>query len=280
MRGRAMAFAALLLVSCDRGPSPSPSPTPSPMPSPMLSPSPTPSPSPSPPASTIEAVAQIVPDADGLAVLAPTYLARIDRIVVRPGDRVAAGAPLITLSMPELAVEAARAVGASDRLEALATRRAAVNALVAEGLARGGDLAELDARAAELRAERAVALAAVRSGGLGDTASAARSRGRLTLTAPIAGVVTEVAAQVGALHGPDGGALLRIASNQGRRVVARFATAPPAGAATLRLTDGQSRSLTFVSQAVAEVGVDAWYDVDGEPLAATTLARVIIEVAP
>jgi cobalt-zinc-cadmium efflux system membrane fusion protein len=225
---------------------------------------------------TAEAAAEVVPDADGDVVIATPTRARVVELHVRPGDVVAVGAPLLTVTLPELAIEAARAAGASDQLAALATRRDAVATLLAEGLARAGDLAELDARAAQLRAERGVALAAVRAGGPG----AATHGGRITLTSPIAGVVTEVAARAGALHGPGDGPLARVARGTGSRVVARFAAMPAPGVARLWLPDGASRDLAATATAPAEVGVVAWYDVAGPPLATTTRARVRIEATP
>ncbi|MEZ4403372.1 MAG: efflux RND transporter periplasmic adaptor subunit [Kofleriaceae bacterium] len=268
---------ALALGACGKDAAPPPPPAPAAPPAALPTPAAPITPAPVTRATPREAIAELVADAeDALAVSAPG-VARIERVLVRPGDRVEAGAPLVTLLIPEATTAAARATAARDRLAVVEQRRAAVAELVATGLARAADVAELDARRAEIRGELTLAVAELRALGLGDGGG-----GRATLRAARPGVVMTVAATVGAVHAPTDGPLVTLAAGTARRVVAHWLEVP-AGTATLRLADGTSRALTVAAVAPRRDdggAVMIWYDVDGEPLTATTRARVVIEATP
>jgi multidrug efflux pump subunit AcrA (membrane-fusion protein) len=226
-----------------------------------------------------EAIAEVVRDADGVAAIAAPADARIERVHVRPGDRVAAGAAVATVVLPTIAIEAARVAGADLRLGPLVARRDALVRSLADGLARAADLAEVEATLAEVRAERAVALAAVRAAGPGDRVGG----GRVVLRAPIAGVVVEVSAAIGEHRGPADGPLARIAGGGATRVAARWVGAPPGGPARLLLDDGGERALTEVAVAPSldpDGAIAVWYDVVGPPLTSTARGRVVIGATP
>jgi multidrug efflux pump subunit AcrA (membrane-fusion protein) len=222
---------------------------------------------------------ELVLDADAAAALTTPLPARIERIHVRPGDQVEAGAALVTLIAPEAAIAVAQARGAADQLAALEIRRRALADLVAASLARAADLAELDARLAALRGERGVALAVVRAANLSEGDAAAR--GRVVLRAPAAGLVTAVTAVAGEGRAPGDPALVRLQLGGARRVVVRWASAPRGPRATLHPGLGEPRALTVTASAPTDDGAIAvWYDVAGPPVPAGRCGQVTHEDAP
>lgn len=125
-------------------------------------------------------------------VVAAAGDALVTQLLVQPGDRVKVGAPLVTVSMPGLA-EAQNAV-TQARLKA---QLAADSAARDEKLFGEGLIAE-----SRLRASRSEAQSAGASLQAAQTALAMLGKGKvaggsITLTAPIAGVVTESAAEPG-----------------------------------------------------------------------------------
>lgn len=235
-----------------------------------------------PPQAQREAAAELVLDETAAAAVLPPLTARVVQVHVRPGDKVAAQAPLVTLIVPEAALAAARAVSTQERLALTRERLTAVEALLAQGLARAADRAELLARVAELEAEHTLAAATLRSAGLGQAAALLASGGRAVLRAPIAGIVQEVDAIPGEVRGPSEPPLVRLLGGGGRRVLTRWAaTAPVPSLAELRLIGGEHRKLTLAATAPAAAGlVQAWYDVEGAALPATASGRVVAKVAP
>lgn len=230
------------------------------------------------PAARREAAAELVLSLGATAAVVPPMPAQLLTLHVRPGDQIAAGDPIATTRMPEAATAAARATTAAERLALVEERLRAVDALLTEGLARAADRAEVAARAAELRAERALAQAALASAGLGNAAALAASGGRVVLRAPVAGVVTEVAASVGEVRGPGDAPLARISGGAATRVMARWASAQDLGGAAALWTGSERRRLRQVAMAARpEGGVAVWYDIEGEPVPATARARVVLE---
>lgn len=229
-----------------------------------------------------EAAAELVLDETAAAAVLPPLPARVVQVHVRPGDKVAAQAPLVTLVVPEAALAAARAVSTKERLALTRERLTAVEALLAQGLARAADRAELVARVAELEAEQALATATLRAAGLGQAQALLASGGRAILRAPIAGIVQQVDAMPGEVRGPSEPPLVRLLGGGGRRVLTRWAaTAPVPSHAELQLIGGERRKLTLAATAPAAAGlVQAWYDVEGASLPATASGRVIAKVAP
>ncbi len=130
-----------------------------------------------------------------VTVLSP---ARIEAILVAPGDTVAAGQPIATVVMPEVNRAAAALVGVDAQVGLVEERLAALRKLEADRLVRAEELFELARARGRLVAERAQAVATLRSSGVPTSAaSAVARRGRWTLEAPIGGVVTRVEARLG-----------------------------------------------------------------------------------
>ncbi len=219
------------------------------------------------------------------AVVTPPLRATVTRVRVRAGDQVAAGAPVVDVVMPELLDAAGRFDGAKARLEAWSARAAQLERLRTEGLARALDVSEAQASVADakaaLQAARAVLLAAGQREA--DVPGLLAGSGAVALRAPVAGVVVEVLAELGASREPSAGALVRLASTGEVRVEAHFARAPPDGAWSLVSPAGRT-PLRLVGRAPAADEHDgtfaAWFEpVDGGALAAGTLGRVSLAAA-
>ncbi len=267
----------LALVACRDGSAAVPPSASSPAPAPSPSPAPSPAPAPASAPPRREALAELIGEPDAVVAITPPDLARVERVHVRLGDQVLADAPVVTLVMPDGAVAAARAASARDRLATIAARRAVVAPLVADGLARAVDLAELDARAADVRGELALAQAELRAHGLREG-----SDGRLVVRAPRAGVVVALDVVIGSVRGPTDGALATVAGGDARRVVARWLELP-VGTPRLVIDGADPRALTVASVAPrrdADGAIAVWYDVAGAPIAGAARARVVVEAAP
>lgn len=218
----------------------------------------------------LEAPARVVADPDRRAFVSVASRARVIRLLVRPGDRVTAGMPLVELAYPDLAATAASYLAALDQLSAYDKRRIQLEALRADGLARVGDLSAVEVELARLRGDREVAAASLRSAGL-DPASArglVDSGGKSRMRAPIDGTVVATDAVAGQLRTPDGGHLVEIARSGGQRVEAQLAVPFPAQAAL------EFVPLSGPAHAAHLIGEDPhrgpdgsrriWLEVDGE----------------
>ena len=125
-------------------------------------------------------------------VVAAAGDALVTQLHVQAGDAVKRGAPLVTVSMPGLA-DAQNAVTQARLRSQLADANAARDAqLFAEGLIAESRLRATRSEAQSARASLAAAQAALAMLGTGKV-----SGGTITLTAPIAGVVTESVAEPG-----------------------------------------------------------------------------------
>ena len=130
-------------------------------------------------ARSIVAIGRIVPRPGTYAELGPAAPARVARVYVAPGDRVKAGAPLVSFDQAPFSSAAASAEAALTAAQQAADR--------AHRLAQQGILPRKDVEKAE--ADLAQAQAA---------AVAARRDLRLaTLRAPVSGVVTQLSAVLG-----------------------------------------------------------------------------------
>lgn len=125
-------------------------------------------------------------------VVAAAGEALITRLLVQPGDRVKAGAPLVTVSMAGLA-EAQNAL-TQARLKA---QLAADSAARDEKLFEEGLIAESRLRASRAEAQSARASVQAAQTALAMLGTGKAAGGSMTLTAPIAGVVIESAAEPG-----------------------------------------------------------------------------------
>lgn len=116
----------------------------------------------------------------------------VTQLHVQAGDAVRRGAPLVTLSMPGLADAQNALTQARLRSQLAAGNAARDEKLFGEGL-----IAEARLRATQSEAQSARAALTAAQAALGLLGAGAISGSSITLTAPIAGVVTESAAEPG-----------------------------------------------------------------------------------
>jgi hypothetical protein len=223
----------------------------------------------------LEAPATVLPSPEGSAGVVPPYRARVVRVLVRPGERVRKGQPLVEVVMPEVGAAAGAYAAATTRLEAYGKRKAQLEELKAEGLVRLADVLEADTKLAEARADQQAALATLRTAQV-DAAEAAvivSGSGQVTLRSPIAGMVVAVGAAVGDTREPTGDPLVKVSGEGDSRVEARFARAFEGAGARYELvgSNGVRYPMAFVARAP---GVDprdgtiaAWF----QPPAGTSL---------
>lgn len=233
--------------------------------------------------SAFDATGQLLAPADARASVALPLTASVIELRTDKGQHVQKGAVLAVVVMQEAARAAAQVEGERLRQEAYRERVQHLERLRAEGLARAGDIAELKARLRESEAttlEAQALLATIEATGL-------RKRGRTyEVRAPLTGVVVELHASRGVVHGPSDGPLLVVAGGEATRLEARFAFAPPPDVAYRALTpDGRTLSLRLRATApqlsAADAAVQAWFDLqDPTEVAPGTLVRVQIVPAP
>jgi RND family efflux transporter MFP subunit len=138
-------------------------------------------------------------------VVAAAGAGLVTQLHVQAGDAVKRGAPLITLSMPELADAQSAVTQARLRSQLAASNAARDEKLFAEGLIAESRLRATQAATLSARADLTAAQTALAMLGAGKVSGSA-----ITLIAPIAGVVVESAAEPG--ERVDAGmALLKVA---------------------------------------------------------------------
>lgn len=133
---------------------------------------------------TIDGIGTISTRPDHVAQMSAPAVTRVTHVFVAQGERVSAGAPLVAFDRAPLDAQnaaAAAALGAAQRAAERAKR------LVDAGIAPRKDLDQAESELARARA---------------DAIAAARLGERSTLRAPIAGVVTRLAAILGATVDP------------------------------------------------------------------------------
>lgn len=174
-----------------------------------------------------EAPAQVLSAPETVAELTAPLRAQVVAISARPGQRVGAGTPLVTVIMPELLRAAFAYQGAGLRLTAYGQRREQLMQLKSDGLLRLAELAETEAHLAEAKAAQLEAQALLQLAGLplSEAAALGSRDGRVSLRSPIAGVVTSVVAVLG--HVSDGGPLVRIVGRGEPRIEARLPPSLP-----------------------------------------------------
>ncbi|MBX7100300.1 MAG: efflux RND transporter periplasmic adaptor subunit [Myxococcaceae bacterium] len=182
-----------------------------------------------PPVLTAPATVVAAPESSAL-VSAPLPL-RVERVRVRLGEKVAAQQVVAEVLVPQALLAAGALEAAQRRLEPQLRRLSQLEALKSEGLARAGELAEVQAAVAVARGDLASATATLRIAGV-DPAQAARlltGSGLISLRSPLAGVVTAVAAVPGATYEPGGPALAEIVAAGEVTVEARLPRRPRPG---------------------------------------------------
>ncbi|MFP5380899.1 MAG: efflux RND transporter periplasmic adaptor subunit [Gammaproteobacteria bacterium] len=142
------------------------------------------------PALTHAARVTLVPT--GVRVIAAAGDAMVTRLHVQPGDAVVRGAPLVSLSMPGLAETQHLLAQARVRAELATDQVSRDEKLFGEGL-----IAESRLRIAQAEAKAASAGLAAAQRALSWQGQGRISGSGITLTAPIAGVVTESTAEPG-----------------------------------------------------------------------------------
>lgn len=158
----------------------------------------------------------------------------VTRVHVGPGDRVAVGSALVTLSSPDGAGSRATVDAAQAAADAARAAERRDRALFDQGWVAQ---ARLDITAAEARrAEAELRAARARSGAYG----APSADGTVVVRSPIAGVVTSLLAAPGqALHQEA----LQVATVADMRRVELVFEAPPSAAGLVRVGDALSSSL-------------------------------------
>ncbi len=174
--------------------------------------------------SALEVPAQVIVAPQASGAVSPTFTARVTKISTRVGERVDRGAPLVDVVMPQLVAAAGAHAASRIRVDALTRRKAQLDILKAEGLARSSELSDVDIRLAEAKADQQTANAVLKSAGVSADAAAAmlENGGTLSLRSPIAGLVTEVNGSVGAIHEPSATPLVRIQGDQSPRIEAKL----------------------------------------------------------
>ncbi len=198
----------------------------------------------------LEAPAKIIasPETEG-SVSAPSP-ARVMRVRVQAGQTVSRGGVIVDVVMPQLLEAAADVGGAEAKIEAWAKRKAQLDGLEREGLARLGDQVEAATQLAESRAvlERARATLLGAGLSLSDGKAMLAGDGVVALRAPVSGVVVEVDARPGEVRsGPE--PFARIVGRGELRVEARLGRVPDEGTRFSFVTvDGQKYGAKLVSQ--------------------------------
>lgn len=201
----------------------------------------------------LEAPAQVLPSPEAQAGVVPPYRARVVKVLVRPGERVTKGQPLVEVVMPEVSAAAGAYAAASTRVDAYGRRKAQLDALKADGLVRLVDVLEAETKLAEARADQQSAAATLRIAQVepGEASGIVSGRKPVSLRSPINGTVTAVGVAVGDSREPTGDPVVRVAGEGDSRVEARFARPVDAEHTAFELiTSGGTRHrLTFVARA-------------------------------
>ena len=199
----------------------------------------------------LEAPAQVLPSPEGQAAVVPPYRARVLKVLVRPGERVKKGQPLVEVVMPEVSTAAGAYVAATTRVDAYGRRKAQLEALRADGLVRLADVLEAETKLAEAQADQQSAAAALRTAQIEPSQAADIVAGKkpVVLRSPIAGVVTAVGAGVGDSREPGGDPVVRVVGEGDSRVEARFARPvdPKNASYELLVTGGTRHHLNLVA---------------------------------
>jgi membrane fusion protein, heavy metal efflux system len=201
----------------------------------------------------LEAPAQVLGSPEAQAGVVPPYRARVLRVLVRPGENVTKGQPLVEVVMPEVSAAAGAYAAASTRMDAYGRRKAQLEALKADGLVRLVDVLEAETKLAEALADQQSAAATLRTAQVepGEASGIVSGRKPVSLRSPISGTVTAVGVAVGDSREPTGDPVVRVAGEGDSRVEARFARPVDAehGAFEFITSGGSRYRLSFVARA-------------------------------
>jgi membrane fusion protein, heavy metal efflux system len=128
---------------------------------------------------------------DAYAEIAASFSGRVTRLLAAPGDRIAEGAPLLEVESNELGKAKAEYMSARARAELARRALERKRGLVDERIAARRELQETEAEASAAEAELGAARVALTMFGMSDAelARGIERGGRLTLRAPISGIV-------------------------------------------------------------------------------------------
>jgi multidrug efflux pump subunit AcrA (membrane-fusion protein) len=202
--------------------------------------------------SFLELPATVLAAAGATAAMNPPYSGQVVKVHTRVGEQVKRGQPVADIMMPAVVAAAAENAAAHTKIDAYLSRMGQLKTLKAEGLARTADIADVEMRLAEARADQIRAEAVLRSAGV-DPRGGARlvtSGGVVPLRSPIDGVVTEISAALGETRDSAGAPFARIAGVAPARIEARAPQRLPAGARFELVTAaGEQMPLRLVGEA-------------------------------
>ena len=149
-------------------------------------------------ASMLSAPCVVRAEAHATGEVSSAFRVQIQNVLVQVGDVVTRGQAIVEVTSPDVVSAAATYLGLSSRLKVHRERLAALGELRKEGMVRSSAVFEQQALVAELSAGMREAAAVLRLAQLspGDAARIAKST-RLTLSAPVAGVVASISAHPG-----------------------------------------------------------------------------------
>lgn len=195
-------------------------------------------------ATLLAAPAQVSADPESRSQVSSVASGQIERTLVRLGQRVTAGDPIVWLRAPELLQAAAAEHSLQAQLGAHQERLAALESLTAEGLAKRESSFALRAQIADLEARAAHARATLQAAGLtNQAAERMRVRGYLSLRAPISGVVSALHAPPGGSYAPNPDQPLAEIVGSGSAWIAAELTRPPPTDMDVRFETIDGRSL-------------------------------------
>jgi multidrug efflux pump subunit AcrA (membrane-fusion protein) len=221
--------------------------------------------------SLLQAPARVLPAPDSVAVVTPPLRARLVRVRATPGQRVARGAALVDVVIPELVGAAGAWLAAGERLQAWQARRAQLESVRGQGLIKLSDIVEADTQVSEAKAAQRLAQASLRAGGASeaDAAKLIEDGGALQLKAPIAGTVVAVTGAIGEVREPTADPVVRIVADAAGQVEARFARAPLRQASYDFVIGDVRRALTLVGAApdvdASDGSTRAWFQLTPGP---------------
>jgi membrane fusion protein, heavy metal efflux system len=233
-------------------------------------------------ASLLELPARIVAAANTRARVDVPLRGAVVEVLVQIGDRVEVGDALVELRMPEAIEAAAILAGTNTQIGAHEQRRDRLEQLKGQGLVGANQVFDVEAGIGKLSADRRLALATLTAAGIDATErKQLLRRGTVIMTAPVAGVVVDLAATPGDVMDP--GESLALILGEGRaRIEVAFTGALPSEV-ELEFVGFDGRRIPLAATPVAtaiEPGLGrtlAWYEpADPEPLAHGVRGRVVL----
>ena len=240
--------------------------------------------------SFLELPARALGTAGSMAVLNPPYSGQITKVYVRVGDHVTRGQPVVDIMMPAVVGAAGEHAAAHTKIDAYLLRMQQLKALKAEGLVRTADIADVEMRLAEARADERRTEAILRSAGADPSRAPhlATTSGAIPLRSPIDGVVTEISAALGETRDSAGTPFARITGVAPTRIEARATQRLPKDARFELVTAaGEAVPLRLVAEAPVvdprDGTASVWFEPEAVrplPIGSSGKVRVILPDRP